>query len=919
VKSGANVIASTIDRESAGAGAGIQAGDMLVMIDGREVTSVTDVQAALEGAKTGARLHYVLLRQADALPIEVPLQPMPLVRPGLYFSIALVGILAIIVGTSVRLRRPNDRATLHFFWLTVSFFGVLAFTPSGSYNRLDYFFDWADLVARLALPPLFLHFAFVFPERADPWASTPLRRGILAMAYLPAFALGLVRVMLMTGRFAWVGTFNGLEMVETLSLVYLALCLLGGLTVMVRALTRLRSVTARRQLRWIVWGSSLGALPFLAIYLLPFLFGRVPRGAEYTAVLLGCIPLAFASAIVRYRLMDIEVIIKKVLVATVAVVALALMYFGIFQLIDALPRARDSQNQSNFLALLATLMVALVAPWMWRAIQAGLDRLYYRDRYDYRRALLSFTRDLNSDLDLTRLSQRLVDRIAETLGIDRIALFLPVPRAESGQFAAGASGGLPPGRVMPIVSGSALAARLMDGQTVVVDDPLAARRLGGEEGAAWREAGFSSFVPCVSTDLTIAVMAVGRRAHGEPLSSEDMSLLTAVAGQAATAIENARLYSQLQDKANEIESVRQFNANVVESLTDALVVVDLQDRVLLWNRRAETLAGVARRDAIGRPISTLFERAFYDTIVGARRDAPAGTSLFRVQLSPAADSQRELLVNLAIAPLERADQEDAGWILVIADVTDRATLEEQLRLSEKMAAIGLLAAGVAHEVNTPLTGISSFTQMLLDRSDPEDPKKELLEKIERQTFRAAKIVNNLLNLARPSSGEAGPIEVNSIISDVLSLLEHQLKMSKVQVRRDLTEAPMVVRGTEYKLQQVFLNLFLNARDAMPNGGWLSVTTRTKGQEAVVEVADTGVGIPSEHLARIYDPFFTTKGEGRGTGLGLSVTYGIVQEHGGVLSCESTHGEGTKFRLVLPMVAAGPQSDESAAPAAAQPG
>ena len=919
VKSGANVVASTVDRESAGAGVGIQAGDVLVMIDGREVTAVADVQNALEHATAGTRLHYVLLRQADALPIEVPLQPMPLVRPGLYFSVALVGILAIGVGTSVRLRRPNDRATLHFFWLTVSFFGVLAFTPSGSYNRLDYFFDWADLVARLALPPLFLHFAFVFPERSEPWASTGLRRSILAMAYVPAFALGIVRVLLMTGRLGSVGAFTGLEMVETLSLVYLALCLLGGLTVMVRALTRLRSVTARRQLRWIVWGSSLGALPFLVIYLLPFLFGRVPRGAEYTAVLLGCIPLAFASAIVRYRLMDIEVIIKKVLVATVAVVALALMYFGIFQLIDALPRARETQNQSNFLALLATLMVALVAPWMWRAIQAGLDRLYYRDRYDYRRALLSFTRDLNSDLDLTRLSQRLVDRIAETLGIDRIALFLPVPRGESGQFAAGASGGLPPGRVMPIVSGSALANRLMDGQTVVVDDPIAARRLGGEEGAAWREAGFSSFVPCVSTDLTIAVMAVGRRAHGEPLSSEDMSLLTAVAGQAATAIENARLYSQLQEKANEIESVRQFNANVVESLTDALVVVDLQDRVLLWNRQAETLAGVTRRDAIGRPISTLFERAFYDTVVAARRDTPAGTTLFRVQLSPAADSRRELLVNLAIAPLGRADQEHAGWILVIADVTDRATLEEQLRLSEKMAAIGLLAAGVAHEVNTPLTGISSFTQMLLDRSDPGDPKKELLEKIERQTFRAAKIVNNLLNLARPSSGEARPIEVNTIISDVLSLLEHQLKMSKVQVRRDLTDASVVVRGTEYKLQQVFLNLFLNARDAMPNGGWLSVTTRAKGQEVIVEVADTGVGIPSEHLARIYDPFFTTKAEGRGTGLGLSVTYGIVQEHGGMLSCESAHGEGTKFRLVLPMVSLGPLDNEASAPAAAQPG
>jgi PAS domain S-box-containing protein len=423
------------------------------------------------------------------------------------------------------------------------------------------------------------------------------------------------------------------------------------------------------------------------------------------------------------------------------------------------------------------------------------------------------------------------------------------------------------------------------------------RRLGGDESAAWRDAGFFSFVPCVSNDLTIAVIAVGRRAHGEPLSSEDMSLLAAVAGQAGTAIENARLYSQLQDKANEIEAVRQFNANVMESLSDALVVVDPQDRVLLWNRRAETLIGVERRAAIGRSIEQLFHGPFYDAVSAARRDSPAGASL-RMQLAPADHDSRERLVNLAIAPLQRGG-ERAGWIFVIEDVTERANLEEQLRLSEKMASIGLLAAGVAHEVNTPLTGISSFTQMLLDRSDPDDPRKELLEKIERQTFRAAKIVSHLLNLARPSGGEAGAVDVNAIIGDVLSLLEHQFRVGRVQVRRELLDGQLIVRGFEYKLQQVFLNLFLNAKDAMPSGGWVTVTTRANGPEAVIEVADTGVGIPSEHLARIYDPFFTTKSDGRGTGLGLSVTYGIVQEHGGVLSCESTQGEGTKFRLVLP--------------------
>ncbi len=156
-----------------------------------------------------------------------------------------------------------------------------------------------------------------------------------------------------------------------------------------------------------------------------------------------------------------------------------------------------------------------------------------------------------------------------------------------------------------------------------------------------------------------------------------------------------------------------------------------------------------------------------------------------------------------------------------------------------------------------------------------------------------------MNLARPSEGEAGPVDLNVSLNDVLSLLEHQFRSSHIQVRRELTSSGVFIKGVEYKLQQVFLNLLLNARDAMPRGGWLTLSTKIDARGAVVEVADTGGGIPSEHLARIYDPFFTTKSDGRGTGLGLSVTYGIVQEHGGTLSCDSTLGQGTRFTLVLP--------------------
>ena len=155
---------------------------------------------------------------------------------------------------------------------------------------------------------------------------------------------------------------------------------------------------------------------------------------------------------------------------------------------------------------------------------------------------------------------------------------------------------------------------------------------------------------------------------------------------------------------------------------------------------------------------------------------------------------------------------------IIEDISARVQLEEQLQISEKMASIGLLAAGVAHEVNTPLTGISSFVQMLMEGAEPDDPKTKVLEKIEKQTFRAARIVNGLLNLARPAQVDSGPVDINAVINDVLSLLDHQMRTGRIQVRKELAASGPIVQGTEYKLQQVFLNLFLNARDAMPKGG-----------------------------------------------------------------------------------------------------
>ena len=897
------VVAAEIAPGTAADRAGIRKGDILLAIAGKEVVEVADVVAILHASAPGMPLHYLVAREHTREQPTIEVAPIPSSPRGMYFALAAVGVFSLLVGASVRLRRPDHQATLHFFWLTVAFFGAMAFSFTGKLDALDWTFYWGDMTAQLLLPPLFVHFALVFPDRPDAWVRSDAGRALVPAMYLPAMLLGAVSVA---------GVVNGAahgEMLARLTgivqsgqLVYLAVSLLAGLAIMVRALREVRSVTARRQLRWIVWGTALGSVPFAFGYALPFAFGLPPlRGFEYSALLLGLVPLAFASAIVRYRLMDVEVIIKRGLVYAAALAAIAAIY-GVLLWTAGQFFLKDADQRSNpVIALLATLVVVLLSRPVKNAIQAALDRMYYRDRYDYRRALVGFARDLNSDLDLQRLSERLVNRVMETLLVDRMALMLaPVSQDEAGGFTTISHAGFAE-RAPALPGRSEVATRLIAGHTLSLDDNLSLRRIDMREVEFWHDAGIHYFVPCVSKEGTIAVMALGRKASAEPLSSEDMALLSAVAAQAAIALENGRLYRQLRTKADELERMRQFSENILESLNDGLAVLDRDGRVIRWNRQMEELHGVRHEEAVGRPLSALFE----EPLVALLRDATAdGAAYYKLPLVTRHEPPRRLLVNVGATPLRDSHADVVGSIVIVEDISSRVQLEEQLQISEKMASIGLLAAGVAHEVNTPLTGISSFTQMLLESASPEDPKTAVLEKIERQTFRAAKIVNGLLNLARPAQVDSGPCDVNIVVNDVLSLLEHQLRNGSIQVRKELSTSAPVVQGVEHKLQQVFLNLFLNARDAMPKGGWLTIATRHEHGEAIVEVGDTGSGIPVEQLSRIYDPFFTTKAIGKGTGLGLSITYGIVQEHGGTISCDSQVGQGTRFSIRLPMVEAG---------------
>jgi two-component system NtrC family sensor kinase len=910
------VVAAEIASGSSAERTGVRRGDVLISIDDRPVEAVADVVDALHDARLGQTLRYNLIRLGTNDVIDVRLEPVPGGPGALYFVLAAVGAFTLLVGGAVRMRRPRDPATLHFFWLAVAFFGVFTFSFSGRLDRLDWVFYWADEISILALAPMFLHFTLVFPERHRRWSAGARGRALMVLLYAPAFVLGLTRAVAVARSSTDAVMFVRITSVlDRLEYLFLAVCLIGGLAGLLRALSQVTTLTARRQLRWIAWGTAIGAGTFALGYALPYALGVEPSlPMQLSAIPLGLIPLAYASAIVRYRLLDIEVIVKRVLVYTAAVGAVVAIYVV---LIEGVQRAFLEGGDANqwVLVFLALLVAVLLAPPVKNVVQNALDRAFYRDRYDYRRALVGFARDLNSDLDLHRLAERLVSRVVETLLVDRMALMLEDEAAP--HFGSVRASGFGVAHPPALARLSSIGSRLSDGHMVALDDPMAAGRFPAEEIEFWRDAGLYYFVPCVAKEGTIAVIALGRKDTGEPLNSEDIGLLTAVAGQIATALENARLYRQLHLKALELDRLRAFNENILESLDHGLLVVDLDDRVVRWNTALERLYGVSRADASGWPLGEVFDAPFVEALRAARRDTPEGATLSRLELHGRGDRVGETLtVNAAVVPLRAVVDSSVttvGTIVIVEDVTGRVRLEEQLQISEKMASIGLLAAGVAHEVNTPLTGISSFTQMLLEGADPEDPKTRLLEKIERQTFRAAKIVNGLLTLARPAataSGDRSLIDVNIVVTDVLSLLEHQFEMHRIKVRRELSDVPVVTRGMEHKLQQVLLNLFLNAKDAMPKGGWLSILTRADADRIVVEVADTGSGIPSEYLARIYDPFFTTKAIGQGTGLGLSITYGIVREHGGSIDCESIIGQGTRFVLAFP--AASPERSTLAA-------
>ena len=885
--------AVAIDPGGPGDQAGIRAGDRLTGIDDFAIQNLGQYSDLIYQLGSGASVTYRLEGSGDPRDVTILLGSKSFftAKDGLK---ALLAFLYLGIGIFVLLRSSRSRRSIHFYFICLAAFVVFLFSYTTRLGTLDWWVYGFSVLSFVFLPALFLHFCLRFPVDAIRANSR------VFLLYVPAVLLGLLHLLWITGHLAPLGLPRNPRssvFLDYAELSFFAAGFLTGGILLLKRRIEARDLIIRQQMKWISYGTLAGIVPFSLIYVIPvFLGARATFAMNSSILFLALIPLSVGYALIQYRLMDVEVIARRSIAYFVASSVLLAVYLLLALLLGRV--LEWAVPQASFMAIcLIVLVIALLFAPLRNAVQARLDRLFYRDQFQDRSTLLDFARTLSSEINLEPLSRSILDRISKTFRIDKASIFLS-DQTHIGFFRLVCS----MNAKAPVADRLYREDELGDRETIetLVDQPGEANYLH-RAGPMLAGDGLHYIQDLRLQGKIVGMIAVGQLPGARHFSTEDLNLLSALAGYAAMALENANLYRSVETKALELERLRSYTESIIESINVSVLALDRSGCITSCNRAFEELYGTRRQRISGLRVEDLLPA---DVIASIRRvtgttswelDSPA--SIFKLYLENR--TGRRLIVNLSLIPLQNSMVMNSGSLIVLDDLTEKAELEDQLLQAEKLSSIGLLAAGIAHEVNTPIAGISSYTQMLLKETPESDKHKPILEKIEKQTFRAAEIVNGLLSFSRLSGSEFKALDINRLINDSLLLLAHQLQVNHITVESQFDDSLPPVYGNTGKLQQVFVNLFLNARDAMPSGGELGVSTGINESMIVVDISDTGTGISKEDLKRIFDPFFTTKTTGRGTGLGLAVSYGIIQEHGGRIFVDSDPRRGTRFRLKLP--------------------
>ncbi|MFQ5814987.1 MAG: ethylbenzene dehydrogenase-related protein [Candidatus Hydrothermarchaeaceae archaeon] len=365
---------------------------------------------------------------------------------------------------------------------------------------------------------------------------------------------------------------------------------------------------------------------------------------------------------------------------------------------------------------------------------------------------------------------------------------------------------------------------------------------------------------------------------------------------------------ELENHVKKIQTLKDFNENIINNAPVGVLTTDASGMITSVNPRCLKMLVLENKETgIGQNITDLFlvKRLGWDKQI---KQALKGKPFVLIDEKYSVAPNNVVHASVHCTPLYDEMKSSDGLLLLIQDNTDRKLMEEKFSQTEKLAATGKLAATIAHEINNPLTGVMNCIHLVMDETGRRNPNRKYLEMADEELNRISRIVRRLLDSYRPSMDQMAPISVNEILEEVLELMKTQLISNKISVRRDLYPHLPKVMASPEQLKEVFLNILINAQEAMPNEGSIFVETDVDEQDIKIKIRDTGIGIPEENINKIFDPFYTTKRDGKGTGLGLSVSYGIIQAHKGTISASSKENDGITITVTLPIHKEGKKDD-----------
>jgi two-component system, NtrC family, sensor kinase len=425
--------------------------------------------------------------------------------------------------------------------------------------------------------------------------------------------------------------------------------------------------------------------------------------------------------------------------------------------------------------------------------------------------------------------------------------------------------------------------------------------------------------PLMFDDQMLGILICGSNT-ARPISADDQKLLGSVAQQLSLAIRNTELYRRTKDtsinlavevtrRTREAEEQKRFTEKIIDSLPVSLYVVDRDMSIVAWNRNREVGGlGISREHVLGKNVFHVLARQPRRKLEDEFTDVIRTGEMVHMEQESWLDGQKKTW-RISKIPMRVDNAEVTHVITVGEDITDQKKMNEAIIHAEKLASIGRLAAGVVHEINNPLATIAACSEALttrveeLDNIDLHQDFGEYLQIIRDEAFRCKAITNSLLEFSHQRQADKMTGDITHILDQTLLLIKHHPKLGAMRILKSFDESLPPVYVNEGQMKQVFIAMMTNAFDAMEENGTLTITSRWSGAEPErlisVEFTDTGCGIPAQHLQKIFDPFFTTKPLGRGTGLGLSVCYGIISEHGGRIEVDSAEGAGTTFRVLIP--------------------